>query len=301
MSLELPKGRVKMVLDTDTYNEIDDQFALVYAVIAQDKIDLQAVYAAPFHNGRCNGAGEGMELSYQEIIRVLTHLDFPYDSLVYRGSTSFMGPNKQPIESEATKHLIELAGKLPEGEFLYVAAIGAITNIASALLLDPTLKDKIVVVWLGGHPHYWRHNREFNLTQDPYSAQVVFDSGVSVVHVPCKNVAEHVKTTIPEMKTLFGGRGEIGDYLLRIFSEYEYCNDPFGWSKEIWDIATIAWIVNPDMMPSEITPTPILNANKDRTWSFDENRHPYRVCINARRDAIFRDFAQRLNTYLGSN
>ena len=103
MSLDLPKGKIKMVLDTDTYNEIDDQFALVYAAIAQDKIDLLAVHAAPFHNHRSNGAKQGMELSYDEIIRVLDHLDFPYDGLVYRGSESFMGKSKTPIESDARR------------------------------------------------------------------------------------------------------------------------------------------------------------------------------------------------------
>ena len=44
-----PKGgRVQMVLDTDTYNEVDDQFALSYALMSSDRLDVQAVYAAPF-------------------------------------------------------------------------------------------------------------------------------------------------------------------------------------------------------------------------------------------------------------
>ena len=39
----------------------------------------------------------------------------------------------------------------PDDEPLYVVAIGAITNVASALLTEPALAGKIVVVWLGGH------------------------------------------------------------------------------------------------------------------------------------------------------
>ena len=31
--LNAPEGKVRMVLDTDTYNEIDDQFAVVYALL----------------------------------------------------------------------------------------------------------------------------------------------------------------------------------------------------------------------------------------------------------------------------
>ena len=37
----------KFILDTDTYNEIDDQFAITYAMLADD-IDLLALTAAPF-------------------------------------------------------------------------------------------------------------------------------------------------------------------------------------------------------------------------------------------------------------
>ena len=39
--LEPPAGRVRMVLDTDTYNEIDDQFALVYALLSHERLDVE--------------------------------------------------------------------------------------------------------------------------------------------------------------------------------------------------------------------------------------------------------------------
>ena len=46
--LNKPAGPVDVVLDTDTYNEIDDQYALSYLVKSGDKLHLKAVYAAPF-------------------------------------------------------------------------------------------------------------------------------------------------------------------------------------------------------------------------------------------------------------
>ncbi len=33
--LQPPLGRIKIVIDTDTYNEIDDQFAISYALYSQ--------------------------------------------------------------------------------------------------------------------------------------------------------------------------------------------------------------------------------------------------------------------------
>ena len=54
-----------MVLDTDTYNEIDDQFALVYALLCPEKLNVEAVYAALFTNDRSTGARrrDGEELA----------------------------------------------------------------------------------------------------------------------------------------------------------------------------------------------------------------------------------------------
>lgn len=70
-----PTGKVRMVLDTDTYNEIDDQFALVYALLSPERVQCEAVYAAPFHNDRSSGPADGMEKSYAEICRVLERLE----------------------------------------------------------------------------------------------------------------------------------------------------------------------------------------------------------------------------------
>ena len=69
--LEKPKGRVGVILDTDTYNEIDDQFALSYMLRSPEKLNVKAIYAAPFHNEKSNGPADGMEKSYQEILNIL--------------------------------------------------------------------------------------------------------------------------------------------------------------------------------------------------------------------------------------
>lgn len=58
------------MLDTDAYNEIDDQFAILYAMLSPEKIDLQAIYAALFYNGRSSSPADGMEKSYQEILKI---------------------------------------------------------------------------------------------------------------------------------------------------------------------------------------------------------------------------------------
>ena len=69
--LNRPEGPVDVVLDTDTYNEIDDQYALAYLIKSEEKLHLKAVYAAPFHNEKSSGPEDGMEKSYQEIHHIL--------------------------------------------------------------------------------------------------------------------------------------------------------------------------------------------------------------------------------------
>ena len=72
--LRPPDRPVRIVLDTDTYNEIDDQFAVVYALLSPEHVMVEALHAAPFHNSRSSGPGDGMEKSFEEIHRLLKRL-----------------------------------------------------------------------------------------------------------------------------------------------------------------------------------------------------------------------------------
>lgn len=282
-------GPLPVVLDTDTYNEIDDQFALVYALLSPDRIALEAVHAAPFHNGRSTGPGDGMEKSYDEIHRVLDRMNWTDPLPVLRGSTTFLPGPDEPVRSEAVDDLIQRAMQDREGP-LYVVAIGAITNVASAILIEPKIVERIVVVWLGGQPLSWPTAREFNLAQDVHASRVIFDSGVPLVFVPCKNVAEHVRLSLPELRELVGGSGAIGEYLYEIVAGYT--SEPRGWSKVIWDVTPIAALIDEKWVPSVVTHSPVLTDQV--TWSRDPSRHLIRVATTANRDAIFRDFADKL-------
>ncbi len=285
-----PERKLRMVLDTDTYNEIDDQFALVYALLSPERLSVEAVYAAPFHNSRSAGPGDGMEKSYDEILRLLDFLGRSADGFAFRGSTEYLGSERQPQDNAAVRDLIDKALASPADDPLYVVAIGAITNVASALLLAPEIIKKIVVVWLGGHHLNWPHTREFNLAQDVPAAQVVLDSGVPFVIVPCMGVTSHLLTTLPELQSTIGGTNPVGDYLCQIFKEYR--PDSFGASSVIWDISTIAWLLNSDWAPSDLVHSPVLTDQV--TWSVDQSRHLARVANFVHRDPIFRDLFKKI-------
>ena len=286
--LALPAGPLSMVLDTDTYNEIDDQFALVYSLLSPN-LSVEAIYAAPFYNVRSSGARDGMIKSYEEILRLLDRLHHPHQGFAFKGSERYLG-QAGAVSSDAVDDLIARA-RQQRRQPLYVVAIGAITNVASAILLAPDIIDKIVVVWLGGQPTEWPTAAEFNLQQDVPASQLMFDCGVPLVHVPCKNVAEHMRTTLPEMERYVKGQGAIGDYLFTIYEEH--FSDHYARSKVLWDVATIAYLNDPSWTPSEVRPAPVLT--DAMTWApAPSGRHLHRVVIDIKRDQIYGDLFRKL-------
>jgi inosine-uridine nucleoside N-ribohydrolase len=291
--LEPPKGIVRIVLDTDTYNEMDDQFALCYAYLSKEKIQLEAVYAAPFFNNRSKSAGDGMEKSYEEILRLLKLLGKSPEGFAFRGSDRYLEDISKPIRSEAALDLIKKAQSATPDNPLYVVPVGCITNVASAILIEPGIIDKIVVVWLGGNSLYWPTQKEFNLMQDVKAAQMVLNSGVPMVIMPCQPVVAHFHTTIPEMQHYMKGKNPLSDYLLNMTIEYSGGRDY--WSKVIWDVTAVAWLVNPSWLPTNIVHSPVLTDQV--TYSEDNSRHFIRIATSLNRDAIFRDLFEKISRY----
>jgi purine nucleosidase len=289
--LKSPAGKLCMVLDTDTYNEIDDQFAIVYALLSPERLDVQAIYAAPFHNKRSKGAGDGMEKSYQEILRILSRINTSPEGLVHRGSEDFLNGLEHPCRSEATLDLVRRA--MQQGDDpLYVVAIGALTNVASAILIEPEIIRKLVVVWLGGQPLHWPTVEDFNLKQDPIAARLIFDCGVPLVLIPCTGVASHMLSTAPELEARLAGCNAIGDYLTAIFSDL--LQERSAWSKEIWDASAIAYLINPEWVPTDLVRSPILTDKL--TWAADNSRHLIRIANFVHRDPIFMDMFGKIKS-----
>jgi CHAT domain-containing protein len=78
-----------------------------------------------------------MEKSYEEILRVLERMGVSPEGLVL-GSRSYLPAKGQPVPSAAAEDLVRRA-LVPRDGPLYVAAIGAIANVASALTMMATV------------------------------------------------------------------------------------------------------------------------------------------------------------------
>ncbi|MDR1191912.1 MAG: nucleoside hydrolase [Verrucomicrobiales bacterium] len=274
------------VLDTDTYNEEDDQFALAYLLLSPAQVDLQAVYAAPFHNERSNGPADGMEKSYAEIHRIIDLARPAARPTVLRGATAFLPAAAAPVRSAAVDDLIARARATADGQRLHVLAIAAITNVAAALLLAPDIADKITIVWLGGHAPHWPDTNEFNLAQDPRAARVIFNSAAPLVWIPCHPVASGLLTTVPELRAHLAPAGALGRYLTDLVSDGR---DRPAVSKIIWDISVSAWLVNRAWTRAVTVPAPVLLDNLTWQQPTPAGRHPVSMVIQLDRDAVFAD------------
>ena len=207
---------------------------------------------------------------------------------VYKGSESYLPDEKTPVPSPAADHLCDLAMQYSKDKPLYVVAIGAITNVASAILYNPDIVERIVIVWLGGHDKSWPDTKEFNLWQDVAAARVIFGCGAPVVQLPCMGVVSAFYTTKPELEYWLRGKNALCDYLCdHTIEEAESYAAGRVWSRVIWDVTAAAWIVNDDnrFMASVIEPAPI--PEYDGYYAYNPYRHAIRRVTHINRDALF--------------
>lgn len=286
-NMEVPTGTVDCVLDTDTYNEIDDQYALSL-MVKSAKLNVKGFCAAPFSSKDFKDPGDGMERSYLEIFHLLDLLGrSDLKSVTFRGSKTYLPDEKTPCDSPAARFLVECSKAYSQDRPLYVVAIGAITNVASAILLDPGIADRIVLVWLGGNHPIWPDTKEYNLYQDVAAARVVFGCGCPLVQLPAMGVVSAFYTTKPELEEWLIGKNPLCDYLAThtIEAAESYAKGRV-WSRPIWDVTAIGWLLNDNdrYMISELVPTPM--PEYDGSWGYRPLAPLMRRVIFIHRDAL---------------
>ena len=281
------KEKFNVILDTDTYNECDDQFALSYMLKSQDVFNIEAITVAPFsHKSKNVTTEKSQELSYNEILKICNWLNFDTTEKVFKGSTDYL-QNGYNGENEAVNKIIEIALK---NEKTHILAIGAITNIALAIKKEPKIIDKIEVIWLGGHSLLQEENREFNFRQDVEAVRIVFESKVKLTVIPCKNVASNLQTSIYELNHHLKDKSELCNYLISRFY-----NDGYHGNQErriIWDISVIAYMINRKWFTSKDISCP--NIKEDTSYEITTNRHNITMVNNIDVNSVYNDLFEKL-------
>ena len=351
--LALPSGRIRLIIDTDTYNEIDDQYALAWAFLSQDAFDIIGILAEPYghadrreptlaaydalvadanaklappasdyaeyarrmiqndinpHQIQYATAAEGMELSYLEILKVAEMLGADFADRSFRGSERYLTSFDDPVDSPAARFIVEQAmSQSSDDEPIYIAAIGCVTNIASAILMEPRIRERIVVTWTSSYPSSWDGSNvsSYNLVQDPLSSHLLFSSGVPHVYLPGYYVGEMLSISLPEMERWVAPHGRIGAYLHELYTKNPIhlmrgiaTDDLFGRTWVIWDLINFAWLMKPEWVPSRLRPSPLLT--DDLVFEAKPKAHWMREAYGLNRDEIYRDFFDKLAAHAGN-
>jgi inosine-uridine nucleoside N-ribohydrolase len=172
----------RIIINTDAKNEADDQFAIVHALLSPT-LDVRGIVPAHFGTRRTT---ESLRESREEVDLLLRLMGREGQYVVADGAPGKLPDERTPVPSEGSRLIIE-ESKKDEGT-LYVAFLGPLTDMASAILEDPEIQDRdIVVVWIGGPPHggvIAPSHIEFNLSNDIESANVVMNSRIPVWQIP---------------------------------------------------------------------------------------------------------------------
>jgi inosine-uridine nucleoside N-ribohydrolase len=176
-------------------------------------------------------------------------------------------------------------------EKVIIIAIGAITNVASAILKCPEIASRASVIWLGGHAlHLNRPNVEFNLRGDIAAAQVVFDSGIDLVQVACQGVCSEVATTYHELEFYLRGKNAVCDYLADIVKQVSF--GKYAKSRVIWDVTAATVLLAQDALEMDERVCPKIR--DDGTYGVDFDKHHYLYVTKLYRDRVFEDLFRTL-------
>jgi inosine-uridine nucleoside N-ribohydrolase len=282
--LELPTAPIRAVIDSDVANEIDDPFAIAHALLSPDKIRVAGIGIAPFRREGLT-PGDSLRLSRGLAEEALACLPGEAPPL-WMGSERFLEHPEDVVESEAAHRILEAS----RGDgTLHILAIGAATNVASALRMDPTLAQRAVLWWLGGHgPDFsaW----EYNLQGDAHAARILLDSGIPLVVFPAWGVTSHLLVSLAALERDIEGANPLGAFLTRILREH--VPNHFAYEKELWDVAVPAFAIDSAWFTSTLEPTPGVSERLE--WTVRKGAPPYRRITGLNRNQVMGDLFRKV-------
>ena len=266
------KNKVRILLDTDANNEIDDQHAIAYMLLSGDVFLVEGLTV-----NRTNNGGD-IEAQALEAERVVGLCNMHPALRVTRGASSSFGEivsriDKPRFDGSDAVNLIIQRAEAYDGQKLVLLAIGKLTNVALALKKRPDIVDKVKLVWLGSN---YPKPGEYNLEADPESLNFVLDravefelavvrygaqSGTSAVRVTLEDLAVKLRGQGPTTRSPITGRHggnftHFGDYSINLLSNVDLYYDPP--SRALYDMAATAILKNPDWAEARTIPAPTL-------------------------------------------
>jgi inosine-uridine nucleoside N-ribohydrolase len=279
-----------MWIDSDVANEIDDPFAIAHALLSPDQIHVEGITLAPFRRDGLS-VPESIRVSRALSEETLAHIPERYRAglKLVDGSNRFLEAPDDAVDSDAVQSLLDASKR--SDHHLHIVAIGAATNVASALIMDPSLVQRCTVWWLAGHAmdlSAW----EYNLMGDPHASRVLLNSGVPLVLFPALGVTSHLLVSLAALERDIDGTSSLGTFLTDLLRTH--VPDHFGYEKELWDVAVPAYAIQPDWVQSTLEPTP--GVSEDLRWTRRAEAVPYRRVHYVNRNGMLRDLFEKVRS-----
>ena len=297
--------RIRLILDTDANNEIDDQHAIAYTLFNRDVFDVEGITV------NATWGGGPVQNHYDEAERIVTLCGLEDVIDVYLGADGDFEDIRPNLDEpdfdghEAVDFIIERAMADDDRE-LVLLPIGKLTNIALALEKEPAIADNVRIVWLGSN---YPSTGEYNKENDRGAAQYLMDADVhfeiATVRYGEPSGTDAVRATLEDIREIMPGMGPNiddpitgrhggehttwGDYSVSLFENYPMDGDPPG--RPLFDMAAVAIVKNPDWAESTTMPAPALEDLDDGGWE-ERPDNPREIILweHFDRDAIMADF-----------
>ena len=293
--------KVRVIVHTDCKNEADDQYAVAHHLMTP-RFDVKGLVAGHFwKNPQQYGELGTAKASYDEIIKVMDLMGVKNQYPVKLGAPRELEDEKTPIDSEGARFIIEEAMK-DDKRPLYIACQGAVTDVASALLMKPEIADRMTVIWIGGGD-YPKGGFEFNLMMDIHAANVIFSSKVPVWQIPM-SLYKVMAVSLAELQLKVRPCGEIGKYLFEQMVDFNHVAAKYdmAWPHgEIWglgDQGTIAVLMEElEKVSYDLVPAPRIA--EDMTYIHGQNNREIRVYNYLDARLTLEDFCAKLQLNFG--
>lgn len=279
--------KIRIIIDADTANEVDDFYAIARALLAPE-FQVEGLCSATFGQ---NPPPDNIRASQQFNEEILAHLGMTGKIPAPIGAALPMPNKKTPADSPAARHIIKCAHAGGPGNKLWVIAIGQCTNLASALLIDPTISGKVVFAFIDGDfkNGAWGPG-VYNWKNDIHAVQAIFESKVEYFHMPAPSVSGRLKIAKADAENHLLGRGGIHDYLLKRWNTFR----PERELWTMWDIALVEAILRPELATVQTTGAPIVRGIR-QVEQFPDNPRRITVWADIDETRMLEDFWQVLD------